>query len=231
MLHPLAEPGLSELRVRGPNVGMGYWVRGALQPLRWTRAWFGTGDLSVPRAGGYVLQGRRDEVFKLDNGRMFTRPVRAALSGPAAARGVRGDRVQPLVRGELPEGLSPARTPSSSQADARELLERLHDPHRKDFRDGALNDCCRKHDRSRLRRPRRLTPSDVESAALPLRVTLGETARAEVVRCEVFVTSRWRQPRQSMESPPASGPTWPTRAARARWTMGRAARSPAGGPG
>ncbi len=59
------------LRVRGNNVCDGIWGAGGYEPLQAGR-WHDTGDLVSPDGeGGYIFRGRRDNRFKLANGRMI----------------------------------------------------------------------------------------------------------------------------------------------------------------
>ena len=63
----LAENG--ELRVRGPNVMLGYWrneeaTRGALD----ADGWLHTGDLAEIRAGRIVIRGRAKDILVMSNG-------------------------------------------------------------------------------------------------------------------------------------------------------------------
>ncbi|MBF5042719.1 AMP-binding protein [Aggregicoccus sp. 17bor-14] len=97
------ELGLRELLLRGDNLALGYLVDGALQPMVRPDGWRALGDLGRAAHGGYVFEGRRDELFKLDNGRMVNpAPLEAPFGGRILLVGAGRERVQPLARGEEP---------------------------------------------------------------------------------------------------------------------------------
>ncbi len=96
--------GGAELLVRGRNTALGELSGGSLRPVVNAQGWLATGDLAIPTDdGGYVFQGRSDERFKLDNGRMVN-PVALELSfgDRVLLIGAGQSMVQPLVRGDIP---------------------------------------------------------------------------------------------------------------------------------
>ena len=66
--------------------------------------WLATGDLALPTAdGGFVFQGRSDERFKLNNGRMVNPvPLELPYEDRVLLIGAGRSMVQPLVRGDIP---------------------------------------------------------------------------------------------------------------------------------
>ncbi|MCI0569290.1 MAG: AMP-binding protein [Myxococcaceae bacterium] len=103
LLRQSAEYGYSELLIRGPNLALGYVEEGQLRPLALSDGWLVTGDLASALDGGYVFRGRRDELFKLDNGRMVNPvPLEVPYGGRILLVGAGGRAVVPLARGEIP---------------------------------------------------------------------------------------------------------------------------------
>ncbi|HZH02606.1 MAG TPA: AMP-binding protein [Myxococcaceae bacterium] len=92
-----------ELCVRGSNLALGYLDDGRVVPLAQKNASLPTGDLVTPTAdGGFTFQGRRDELFKLDNGRMVNPvPLERPFDGRILLVSGR-HAVQPLARGVPP---------------------------------------------------------------------------------------------------------------------------------
>lgn len=103
-LGPPDGEGGRELRVRGTNVALGSLEGGTLTPVTGPDDWLGTGDLAVPTDdGGFVFQGRSDERFKLDNGRMVNPvPLELPYEDRVLLIGAGQSMVQPLVRGDIP---------------------------------------------------------------------------------------------------------------------------------
>jgi len=103
-LGPPDEEGGRELRVRGSNIALGSLEGGALRPLVGPDGWLATGDLAVPTGdGGFVFQGRSDERFKLNNGRMVNPvPLELPYEDRVLLIGAGQSMVQPLVRGDIP---------------------------------------------------------------------------------------------------------------------------------
>ena len=98
------EEGGRELRVRGSNVALGSLEGGILKPVVGPDGWLATGDLALPTAdGGFVFQGRSDERFKLNNGRMVNPvPLELPYEDRVLLIGAGRSMVQPLVRGDIP---------------------------------------------------------------------------------------------------------------------------------
>jgi long-subunit acyl-CoA synthetase (AMP-forming) len=96
-----------ELLVRGPNVAMGYLHAEKLVPVVLKDGWRETGDLATRLGDGFIFQGRTDELFKLDNGRMVNPvPLELPYDGRVLLIGEGREAVQPLVRGELPQAFT-----------------------------------------------------------------------------------------------------------------------------
>jgi long-subunit acyl-CoA synthetase (AMP-forming) len=94
---------VGEILVRGPNLAMGYVDDDRLVPVVSTDGWRMTGDLAAMAGDGYVFQGRKDELFKLDNGRMVNPvPLELPFEGRILLIGEGREAVQPLARGETP---------------------------------------------------------------------------------------------------------------------------------
>ncbi|PTL85079.1 class I adenylate-forming enzyme family protein [Vitiosangium sp. GDMCC 1.1324] len=107
VLRDSSEEGHQELLLRGPNLAMGYVAPDRIEPLALDAGWLVTGDLAKTVDGGFVSQGRRDELFKLDNGRMVNPvPLELPYDGRILLIGSGGRAVQPLARGELPANFS-----------------------------------------------------------------------------------------------------------------------------
>jgi long-subunit acyl-CoA synthetase (AMP-forming) len=94
---------VGELVLRGPNLADGY-VRGEqIVPVTAGDGWRETGDLVARTGDGLVFQGRKDELFKLDNGRMVNPvPLEIPYEGQILLIGAGRSAVQPLARGEAP---------------------------------------------------------------------------------------------------------------------------------
>ncbi len=93
----------SELVVRGPNLALGYVEGDQLAPVVSADGWRLTGDLATRSGDGFVFQGRKDELFKLDNGRIVNPvPLEVAFDGQILLIGEGREAVQPLARGETP---------------------------------------------------------------------------------------------------------------------------------
>jgi long-subunit acyl-CoA synthetase (AMP-forming) len=106
-LRPGPYEGAGELCVQGPNLAMGYLPSGESSPLALEEGWHGTGDLATRFRDGFVFQGRKDELFKLDNGRMVNPvPLELPYEGRVLLIGEGREAVQPLARGELPRTFS-----------------------------------------------------------------------------------------------------------------------------
>jgi long-subunit acyl-CoA synthetase (AMP-forming) len=92
-----------ELLVRGENLALGYQSGELLLPVVGEDGWRATGDLATPSGNGFVFQGRKDELFKLDNGRMVNPvPLELPYDGRILLIGEGREAVQPLAREELP---------------------------------------------------------------------------------------------------------------------------------
>ncbi len=102
-----ADERLGELFVQGPNLAMGYVQGDQLMPVASPDGWRATGDLATPCGDGFVFQGRRDELFKLDNGRMVNPvPLERPYDGSVLLVGEGREAVQPLMRGAAPQGFT-----------------------------------------------------------------------------------------------------------------------------
>jgi AMP-binding enzyme len=103
VLRETREEGHHALLLQGPNLALGYVEQGRIVPLALSDGWLTTGDLAVAADGGFVFQGRQDELFKLDNGRMVNPvPLELPYDGRILLVGSGSSRVVPLARGELP---------------------------------------------------------------------------------------------------------------------------------
>jgi long-subunit acyl-CoA synthetase (AMP-forming) len=95
---------MGELLLRGENLGMGYASGQQFLPLVLEDAWRATGDLAMRSGQGFVFQGRKDELFKLDNGRMVNPvPLELPYAGRILLIGEGRQAVQPLAREEMPQ--------------------------------------------------------------------------------------------------------------------------------
>ena len=117
-LAPPDEDGGRELLVRGSNTALGSVDGDTLTPVVGSDGWLATGDLALPTdTGGFVFQGRSDERFKLDNGRMVNpAPLELSYEDRVLLIGAGQSMVQPLVRGDIPPDFSlsvPHRAPRS----------------------------------------------------------------------------------------------------------------------
>jgi long-subunit acyl-CoA synthetase (AMP-forming) len=107
ILRPGAADDVGELMVRGPNLAVGYVQSNQLIPVTGADGWRETGDLATGLDDGFVFQGRKDELFKLDNGRMVNPvPLEVPYDGQILLIGAGRSAVQPLARGETPSGFS-----------------------------------------------------------------------------------------------------------------------------
>ncbi len=98
---------VGELSVQGPNLAMGYVQGDHLMPVASPDGWRATGDLATPSGNGFVFQGRKDELFKLDNGRMVNPvPLERPYEGSILLIGEGRGAVQPLLRGAEPQGFT-----------------------------------------------------------------------------------------------------------------------------
>jgi long-subunit acyl-CoA synthetase (AMP-forming) len=104
MLGPPDEDGGRELLVRGSNTALGSLEGDTLKSVVGPGGWLATGDLALPtHTGGFVFQGRSDERFKLDNGRMVNpAPFELPYEDRVLLIGAGQSMVQPLVRGDIP---------------------------------------------------------------------------------------------------------------------------------
>lgn len=107
-LGPPDEDGGRELLVRGSNTALGSLDGDTLTPVVGPDGWLATGDLALPTdTGGFVFQGRSDERFKLDNGRMVNpAPLELPYEDRVLLIGAGQSMVQPLVRGDIPPDFS-----------------------------------------------------------------------------------------------------------------------------
>jgi long-subunit acyl-CoA synthetase (AMP-forming) len=107
-LGPPDEEGARELLVRGSNSALGSLEGDTLTPVVGPDGWLATGDLALPTdTGGFVFQGRSDERFKLDNGRMVNpAPLELPYEDRVLLIGAGQSMVQPLVRGDIPPNFS-----------------------------------------------------------------------------------------------------------------------------
>lgn len=96
--------GGTELLVRGKNTALGRLSGESVEPVVNAEGWLATGDLAFPTDdGGFVFQGRSDERFKLDNGRMVNPvPLELSFGDRVLLIGAGQSMVQPLVRGDIP---------------------------------------------------------------------------------------------------------------------------------
>jgi long-subunit acyl-CoA synthetase (AMP-forming) len=102
-LRPADGERFGELAVRGSNLAIGYAQGDAFVPVVSPDGWRATGDLATRWDDGYVFQGRKDELFKLDNGRMVNPvPLERPYEGRVLLIGAGRGAVQPLLRGEAP---------------------------------------------------------------------------------------------------------------------------------
>jgi long-subunit acyl-CoA synthetase (AMP-forming) len=108
VLGPPDAAGGQELLVRGSNTALGWLDGSILKPLVGAGGWLATGDLALPTEdGGFVFQGRSDERFKLDNGRMVNPvPLELPYDDRILLIGAGQPMVQPLVRGDIPRGFT-----------------------------------------------------------------------------------------------------------------------------
>ena len=108
VLGPPDEDGGRELLVRGSNTALGSLEGDTLKPVVGPDGWLATGDLALPtHKGGFVFQGRADERFKLDNGRMVNpAPLELPYEDRVLLIGAGQSMVQPLVRGDIPPNFS-----------------------------------------------------------------------------------------------------------------------------
>jgi long-subunit acyl-CoA synthetase (AMP-forming) len=98
---------VGEVLVRGPNLAMGYLDDERLVPVVSADGWRVTGDLAAAAGDGYLFQGRKDELFKLDNGRMVNPvPLELPFDGRILLIGEGREAVQPLARGETPDSFT-----------------------------------------------------------------------------------------------------------------------------
>jgi long-subunit acyl-CoA synthetase (AMP-forming) len=97
------DDGGRELLVRGSNTALGSFEGDTLKPVVGPDGWLATGDLAVPtHTGGFVFQGRSDDRFKLDNGRMVNpAPLELPFEDRVLLIGAGQSMVQPLVRGDI----------------------------------------------------------------------------------------------------------------------------------
>jgi len=104
VLRPSSGERASELALRGRNLAMGYVQGDELIPVVSADGWRATGDLATRSGDGFVFQGRKDELFKLNNGRMVNPvPLERPYDGRVLLIGQGREAVQPLLlRGEVP---------------------------------------------------------------------------------------------------------------------------------
>jgi len=107
-LGPPDEEGARELLVRGTNTAIGSLEDDTVKPVVAPDGWLHTGDLALPTdTGGFIFQGRSDERFKLDNGRMVNpAPLELPYDDRVLLIGAGQSMVQPLVRGDVPPDFS-----------------------------------------------------------------------------------------------------------------------------
>jgi long-subunit acyl-CoA synthetase (AMP-forming) len=106
-LGPPDEDGGRELLVRGTNTALGSLEGDTLKPVVDPDGWLATGDLALQTNSGFIFQGRLDERFKLDNGRMVNpAPLELPYEDRVLLIGAGQSMVQPLVRGDIPPGFS-----------------------------------------------------------------------------------------------------------------------------
>jgi long-subunit acyl-CoA synthetase (AMP-forming) len=108
VLHASAGERVGELAVQGRNLAMGYLQGDELIPVVSADGWRATGDLATTCGDGFVFQGRKDELFKLDNGRTINPvPLERPFDGRILLIGEGREAVQPLLlRGELPQAFT-----------------------------------------------------------------------------------------------------------------------------
>jgi long-subunit acyl-CoA synthetase (AMP-forming) len=102
------DEGVGELTLRGRNLAMGYAQGDGLIPVVSADGWRATGDLATRSGDGFVFQGRKDELFKLDNGRMVNPvPLERPYDGRILLIGQGREAVQPLLmQGEVPQSFA-----------------------------------------------------------------------------------------------------------------------------
>jgi long-subunit acyl-CoA synthetase (AMP-forming) len=103
VLRSQAGESTDELLVRGENLAMGYANGEQLLPVVLDDGWRATGDLATRAGDGFVFQGRKDELFKMDNGRMVNPvPLELPYDGRILLIGEGRAAIQPLARDEMP---------------------------------------------------------------------------------------------------------------------------------
>jgi long-subunit acyl-CoA synthetase (AMP-forming) len=103
VLRPAVGEATGELFLRGENLAMGYVSGEQFLPVVREDGWRATGDLATRSDDGFVFQGRKDELFKLDNGRMVNPvPLELPYAGRILLIGEGREAVQPLARDEMP---------------------------------------------------------------------------------------------------------------------------------
>jgi long-subunit acyl-CoA synthetase (AMP-forming) len=106
-LRPSPEASTGELFVQGENLALGYVQGKEVLPVVAVDGWRATGDLATRMGEGFVFQGRKDELFKLDNGRMVNPiPLELPYAGRILLVGEGQKAVQPLARDEVPAAFS-----------------------------------------------------------------------------------------------------------------------------
>ena len=117
-----------ELFLRGENLAMGYASAEQFLPIVREDGWRATGDLATRSGEGFIFQGRKDELFKLDNGRMVNPvPLELPYAGRILLIGEGRQAVQPLARDEMPPAFTPSRPILATEANAGSFLGCLHD--------------------------------------------------------------------------------------------------------
>jgi long-subunit acyl-CoA synthetase (AMP-forming) len=92
-----------ELLLRGENLAMGYATGEQFLPVVLEDGWRATGDLATRQGDGFIFQGRKDELFKLDNGQMVNPvPLELPYAGRILLIGEGRAAIQPLARDEMP---------------------------------------------------------------------------------------------------------------------------------
>ena len=92
-----------QLFLRGENLAMGYASANQFLPVVGADGWRASGDLATRSGEGFIFQGRKDELFKLDNGRMVNPvPLELPYAGRILLIGEGRGAVQPLARDEMP---------------------------------------------------------------------------------------------------------------------------------
>jgi malonyl-CoA/methylmalonyl-CoA synthetase len=100
---PVAEGGIGELYVRGPNVCAGYWRRPDATAEAFVDGWFRTGDLGERAADGYVtLRGRRTDLIISGGFNIYPREIEELLLELPGVREAVVCGVSDERRGELP---------------------------------------------------------------------------------------------------------------------------------